>query len=299
MTIPRDATTDGPAAIAPAQLFGRLAALPEALEPLAKPFYVVALLLIFIPALDFWGTIAPLQLGEIRWRFGSLGIYGGYLLTPLFGSVLAMAMAAMMEHRRVQFAVAVLNLGIAIVTLAAIALFMLDALQIRSELGASSVGPFDLVVVRTSGKMFIVMATFLWLAVAGLRSYRKTRVPEGWQPGDPVPIVNSESTNIEGLVVEANPQSERASREMLIAPDAAGIPALDQPRGEALRRDMLLTPSSIPSIGNAPVDPRKSDGTRPDLLVNTDTVRVDTTTVVPKRVTKDMLIVGGDEPEKK
>lgn len=273
MTDPRDASTDDSAALAPAQLFGRLAALPEALEPLARPFYFVASLLIFIPAVDFWGTIAPFQFGEIRWRFGSLGIYGGYLLTPLFGSVLAMAMAAMMEHRRVQLAIAFLNLGIGIVTLAAIGLFLLDALQIRSELGASSIAPFDLVVVRTGGKMLVVMATFLWLSFAGLRSFRKTRLPEGWQPGDPVPIVNSETTNIEGLVVEANPVAERVSREMLINADAASVPEPDQPRGEALRRDMLLTPASIPSLGNAPVE--------------------------PKRVTKDMLIVGGEEQDGK
>ena len=304
MTNPRD--TAAPAAgdaassaTVPSPLYGRLAGLPEALEPLAKPFYVVALLLIFIPAVDFWGTVSPMHLGEVRWRFGMLGILSGFFLTPLFGTVLLMAMAAMMEHGRVQLLAAGLNLLVGLLVIAALALFTLDAIQIRGEIGDSSVAAFDLVFMRTGGKLFVGALTFLWLARGGIRSYRRTRVPEGWQPGDPVPIVNTESVNIEGLAFEAQPMGERHSREMLISSDAMPIDGPDVPRAEALGRNMLLTPSSIPSLGNAPQG-RRSEGAAPDILVNTDTVRVENPpTVAPRRVTKDMLIVGGDEPEKK
>ncbi len=283
----------------PSALYGRLAGLPEALEPLAKPFYVVALLLIFIPALDFWGTVSPTHLGEVRWRFGTLGILSGFFLTPLFGTVLLMAMAAMMEHGRVQLFAALINLLVGLTVLAAVALFTLDAIQIRGEIGDSSVAAFDLVFIRTGGKLLLGALTFLWLARAGIRSYRKTRVPEGWQPGDPVPIVNTESVNLEGLAVEAQPTAERHSREMLISSDAMPVDSLDLPRAEALGKNMLLTPSSIPSLGNAPAG-RRSEGAAPDILVSTDSVRVEsTTTIEPRRVTKEMLIVGGDDPGKK
>lgn len=281
--------------MAPAQLISRLAALPEALEPLAKPFYLVAVLLLFIPALDFYATIAPLQLGEVRWRFGSIGIFGGYLLTPLFGSVLTMAMAAMMEHRRIQLGMSVINALIGLLIVMVLGMHVLDAIQIRGDIGAESREAFDFVAGRTAVKLLIGMLTFFWLSRAGLKSYRKISVPEGWQPGDPVPIVNSETTNIDGFAAEALPVADRVSRDMLIGPDAVNMPAEGARGSGAIRRDMLLTPSSIPALGNAP-PPRKDETTRPDILVNTDSVRVESGgTVEPKRVTKDMLIVSNDD----
>lgn len=280
-------------------MFSRLAALPEALQPLARPFYLVAILLIGIPALDFYATVAPPQWSEVRWRFGMLGILGGYLLTPLFGSVLTMAMAAMMEHRRMQLAMMFVNAFIGIVIVAALGLHALDAVQIRGEIGTESIQAFDFVALRTAAKLAIGAFTFFWLSRASLKSYRKVKLPEGWQPGDPVPIVNRDTANVEGLPVEGPAVAERVSREMLIGPDAVNVEAAPPARGSgALRREMLLTPSSIPAIDSSAA--RRSDGVRPDMLVNTESVRVDNPpSVEPKRVTKDMLIVGGEEPDGK
>lgn len=287
----------GAAGLPTSQLYGRLAALPEALEPLGKPFYLVALLLIFVPALDFWSTISPTHWDEVRWRFGVFGILSGFFLTPLFGAVLAMALAAMMEHRRMQLLFAACNTLVGLGVLGAIVIFILDTVQIRGQLEPGSVGAFDAVFLRTGAKLLIGALTFLWLARAGVRSFRKTSLPEGWQPGDPVPIVNTDTTNLEG-VLEAPALGERVSREMLISSDAFDTTGTTPAKGEALRPDMLMTPMSVPAIQPDPTA-RKSDGVRPDMLVSTDKVGpTGPPPVEPRRVTKEMLIVGSEEEPK-
>jgi hypothetical protein len=269
--------------------------LPEALEPLARPFYVLAAILILLPAADFVGTVAPTQWGEMRWRFGMLGILSGFLLTPLFGSVVTMAMAAMMEHRRVQLAASFVNGLLGTIILAAFALFVLDSVQIRAQVGPDSVRAFDLVVLRTGAKLFICMVVYYWLAMAGVKSYRKTRLPEGWQPGDPVPIVNTDSVNMEGLSVEQPAAAERVSREMLIGPDAVNVQGVNVPKSEGLRRDMVMRPDEIHA--NLPAaKERRSE----ELLVRGGDIPPDDNQARPSGgVSKDMLIVRGDDKQKK
>jgi hypothetical protein len=306
-----------PVAAPSSQVIGRLAAIPEALEPLAKPFYAVALLLTLIPILDFWATVAPTQWNEVRWRFGALGIFSGFLLTPLFGAVVTMSMAAMMEHRRMQFVWAIINAVIGTIVIAAAALFTLDAVQIRGQLAGDSARAFDLVAMRTTGKLVLGAAMYFWLCRAGFKSYGKTRLPEGWQPGDPVPIVNTDSVNLEGLTTEP-PTSERVSREMLIGPGAVNMEGVaSTQRGTALRSDMVMRPDEIntgpaapqrrseellvrPGKATGPEAPaRVSQGVSRDMLISNDALPEDEKS---KRqsggVTKDMLIVGGEEPEK-
>jgi hypothetical protein len=102
---------------------------PEALMP---PLYFVALLLVATPLMDFVTSILPLRTGDIEWRFASVGLLSGFLLTPLLGVALAMAVAHIATHRRFQRVMAVLNLAIAAIFVVLLLFFLLDIFQLRS-----------------------------------------------------------------------------------------------------------------------------------------------------------------------
>lgn len=275
-----------PAATGTANLIRtRLDALPETLGVLAWPFYVSALLLIVIPAVDFVGTVTPAAWTEIRWRFGMLGILSGFLLTPLFGVVLGMAMAAMLENKGIMRSLIIVNLAIATVFLAASGMFLLDAVQLRREVGPQGRWVFDLLIIRNGGKLLIGVAIYAWLARAALKAVRRVRVDGAWQPGDPVPLVNSEVVNVEVMGDEATP---RMTREMLLNTDAAaGAPTI-----RASRPVMLVGTDAVP---DAP-PPARTSGIGQEMLVRSEAVPANPDAPAPRNsgVAPGMLIVGGE-----
>ena len=54
--------------------------------------YFVAFLLISLSLFDFAGTLWPFLPSEASWRYGSVGILSGFLLTPMIGSLLAVGL---------------------------------------------------------------------------------------------------------------------------------------------------------------------------------------------------------------
>ena len=56
------------------------------LKGLSGATYFIALLLVVLPVLDFATNVWPFQPGLAVWRYGSVGLFSGYMLTPLLGS---------------------------------------------------------------------------------------------------------------------------------------------------------------------------------------------------------------------
>lgn len=100
-------------------------------EALAGPLYLVAALLVFVPVLDFVMSIGSPQPGNIQWRFASVGLLSGYLLTPILGMGMAFVIAAVTGSPAVQrLLVALCFLGalmLAVLTTG----FLLDVVQLR------------------------------------------------------------------------------------------------------------------------------------------------------------------------
>jgi hypothetical protein len=93
--------------------------------------YAFAFTLFFWPVTDLVTNALPLQLGNVRWRYGFLGLLGSYLLTPSVGIFVASGVAYALRHRRTLRVLSVLELIIAIALLAAMAMFVLDLMQVR------------------------------------------------------------------------------------------------------------------------------------------------------------------------
>jgi chromate transport protein ChrA len=130
----------------------------------------VALLLIAITKMDFLTNVWPLRFGDVQWRYGSVGLLAGFLLTPLLGIVFAMVAAAILEHRVVLRAISILDLATAVVLLLTIPVFALDVLQLRGGVAVEARTMFDMGVVKAVIKHLTIAVAFGWLGWAGLKA---------------------------------------------------------------------------------------------------------------------------------
>jgi hypothetical protein len=124
-----------------------------------RVLYPVGLLLICVPLADLVLRVAPPQFGTLQWRFATAGLLLGNYGTVILGTALTGLAAALTGDRRALRAVGIGAMAMAVVTLALIVLFGLDAVQIRqvanpaikrniltSSLGALFTGMFGAVV---------------------------------------------------------------------------------------------------------------------------------------------------------
>ena len=130
--------------------------------------YLVAFSLVAIPLFDAATSTRPLHLHDPRWRFGAVGVVSNAMLFPVFGALLAIVAATMLEHRRTRRLLAVLTfLGTAI-CLAALGLFVLDALQTHSGVRPEFERSFVLASITVAVKLVIFAAAFCAMGVAGI-----------------------------------------------------------------------------------------------------------------------------------
>lgn len=141
-------------------------------RPFVKALYPVGALLIVAavsePALQIW----PFRLGEVRWRFGAVGIMSGAVLGSIFGLVWIMSVAAVLDHRKTLRAASVVCMVGAVLLAVVAALFSLDFLQIRSSVNPGFRGALDVTVLRAMAVLGLSITTALALGIGGWRSSR-------------------------------------------------------------------------------------------------------------------------------
>jgi hypothetical protein len=155
---------------------------PEGAEALAAPLYLVAVLLLLTPLLDFFAGILPLRLGSMEWRFASVGLLSGFLLTPLLGVVLAMAAAHLGGHLRVQRVLAIANFFVVVFMIGLFGLFVLDILQLRSVVQPAAKSAFESAAMKAVLKHLSFDVALAWLAWRGIRMSRWRRPEARRQP---------------------------------------------------------------------------------------------------------------------
>jgi hypothetical protein len=142
------------------------------LQYLAWPNYFVALLLIALPFVDLVTNVWPVRISALEWRYGTLGLLSGFTLTPLLGIVLAIASAAVLEHRLMQRIIASLNLIGAVLLAVIIVLFALDWLQLRASVQPDPRRGMDVGAAKALAKHALVVIALGWLGIAGIRATR-------------------------------------------------------------------------------------------------------------------------------
>ena len=141
-------------------------------KSLLVPGYAVALLLVAFPIADFVTSVWPLQPGSVHWRYGMVGLFAGYLLTPLLGLVLAATIAAIGEHDRTLKTFAILSLVATVLILVALGAFALDVTQLRGSVEAAARGRFDTGAISASVKYVLIAIVLAWFGIGQLRSSR-------------------------------------------------------------------------------------------------------------------------------
>jgi hypothetical protein len=156
-------------------------------EFLSGPLYFVAFLLILVPLLDFAPNVWPPRPAEVGWRYGTVGLFSNYMMTPLLGFVVVLLTAAWAGH-----ALALRVMGWTLIVAAAALLgstllFTLDAVQVRATVEAQGQPLVVIGSTRAVIKNLLVVGATLWLGIGALKvARRRTRSPR------------SESKSLEG-----------------------------------------------------------------------------------------------------
>jgi hypothetical protein len=149
---------------------------------LVRAAYVAAFILILIPIFDASALLLPLRFGEVKWRYGSVGLLANAMMMPIAGLLLAFFVANALDHRKVLRTLGVLAwLGVAGAVVCLIS-FGLDALQARVEVNPTQHSAFLLATATTMGKLLFGGAILALLGAAGLKRFplpatRTERVP--------------------------------------------------------------------------------------------------------------------------
>lgn len=145
----------------------------ENIQRYVKALYPVSLLLILVPLADLTLRVFPPQFGSLQWRFTTVGILLGNFGTILLGFGLLGFVAAVAGHRTVLRAIGYLGIAMTVVTVAVLALFLLDAIQMRQVVNANAK---RVVLTAGVGAMFTAilgMISFLSIARGALAATRR------------------------------------------------------------------------------------------------------------------------------
>jgi hypothetical protein len=158
---------------------------------IARALYVIGALLIVIPLSDALPALWPPRPAEAEWRFGSVGLLSGALMTPLLGVFLALVAATVLAHRRVLVAAAYALLALAALLVIAAALFLLDFLEVRSRVQAAVRPAFLGAAAKAAWKMALGTAVLVALGLTARRIGRRLAVAAP-PPAEPAPLVRAE-----------------------------------------------------------------------------------------------------------
>jgi len=145
---------------------------PEGGDALIAPLYFIAFLLATTPVLDFFTSILPIRTGDLQWRFASVGLLSGFLLTPLLGVALAMAVAHFAGHMRVQRLVAIVTLSVSVLFVLLMLAFLLDILQLRNAVQPEARSAFAAASTKAMVKHLSFIVALGWLSWAGFKLSR-------------------------------------------------------------------------------------------------------------------------------
>lgn len=140
---------------------------------LTVPAYAIAFLLILFPLLDTALSVLPPRFGEVAWRFGATGLFSRALMTPLLGLLLAFAVALLREQRKMQRAVAIVSALVAVVVIGAMGMFVLDAVQMRSQVRPQAKTAFDIASLVALGKFMLGLLILVAFTISGWKASRR------------------------------------------------------------------------------------------------------------------------------
>lgn len=164
-------------------------------KALSRPGYLLALMLFWLPIFDAATAVWPFHLGQERWRFGAMGSFSNMTLSPLLGLLIALILAALLDHRRVRRVIGALCALFAVILAALTVLFILDFFQTRTQILPRLQHAITVATVTAGVKLGLSVLALTLLARAGLSGpkgsvRRGVLTPETSQP-PLIPLANT------------------------------------------------------------------------------------------------------------
>lgn len=144
----------------------------DSAEPLVGPIYLIAALLVLTPVMDFATSVLPLRVDNIEWRFATVGLLSGFLLTPLLGLAIAYAVASWADHAAVLRILGILSLVVTGLFVVLLVFFGLDIVQLRSAVQDQARPQFQAAAAKAVVKHVCFIIALGWLGFRGLRAAR-------------------------------------------------------------------------------------------------------------------------------
>ena len=139
------------------------------------PGYLIFFVVLIIPVVDYAAAMLPMHLSNPTWRFGAMGLSGGYAVATIAELYLFFALAVAARDRKVIITVGVVAAVIAVVLLGSSAIFVLDALQTRALVTPATMNRFDMGAVEAMIKLLLGVVAGAVLALAAFRTARRSR----------------------------------------------------------------------------------------------------------------------------
>ena len=144
----------------------------ESSRRLVPASYVVALLFVLGPIADSMTNVWPWQFGSEQWRFGLVGVASNYLVSVVFGLLMAALVAGAAEQRtmlRVVGALAGVGAAVLVLVLAA---YTLDTIQLRGYVREEQRPLFKIGAVKTFLKALTAALALVVLAAGCFKAAR-------------------------------------------------------------------------------------------------------------------------------
>lgn len=137
--------------------------------------YPLAFILVLLPISDIAIGLFPLQLGNIQWRVGAVGLVSGVMLLPTVGLFLALAVAHAADHFWTRRLLAISAIILGLIFLVVLVLFALDLVQVRREIPEQAHRAFDMAAVKGSVMLLAEAIVFMIFGIASIKADRARR----------------------------------------------------------------------------------------------------------------------------
>jgi hypothetical protein len=136
--------------------------------------YLAGAILIVDQVADLIGSFLaqPVALGSAAWRFGAFGLISSRSSVFFVADAMIFAAALGLEHRRVLRALGFLHVLLAIAVAAGLAVFGLDALEVRRGLRESASGLYNSAAVRVGAVALLGGILMAWAGVVAITTTR-------------------------------------------------------------------------------------------------------------------------------
>ena len=145
--------------------------------PARRLLYTAAILLIAAPLAQSGQLLWPLQLWNIRWRWNVAVQLSGVALFPFLGLALMVLMARATENRNVSRMVGVVSALFVIGMMGSLALFALDATQLKAIVNSAAEQSFETASVRTVISTLMFTVAFFILMMTSFKTSRVYKAP--------------------------------------------------------------------------------------------------------------------------